>query len=115
MNKAPMRTLMSSNEECLNLNSTIFVAFKNLTNNHIPPYLPEGWNKLFHISYFFIPLIGFLTTIFVAIFISLITGGNKAKNINPILFNGLVRKFTQKNSNQKISGKVELGNVNYGS
>ncbi|RWS19422.1 sodium-coupled monocarboxylate transporter 2-like protein, partial [Leptotrombidium deliense] len=73
MNRAPMRTLLSSNEECVNLNSTLFVPFKNLTNNHIPLYSPEGWNKLFHISYFFIPLIGFLTTIFLGILISVIT------------------------------------------
>ncbi|RWS22413.1 sodium-coupled monocarboxylate transporter 1-like isoform X2, partial [Leptotrombidium deliense] len=106
--KSPSRLLLSSNENCFTKNST-FIPFSNLTNNQIPHYSPQGWNRLFHISYFIVPMIGYFTALFLGIIVSLLTGGSNVKNINPILVNSYVRKYMQKSIAQ--DNAVELDNL----
>lgn len=48
----------------------------------IPEYVPEGLSKIYHVSHFIIPTIGFLITLVTGIIFSLLTGSNKGKCVN---------------------------------
>jgi SSS family transporter len=70
-------------------------------------YQPEGINQLFHISYFYVPLIGFLITLVIGVVVSLLTGGSE--DVDPSLLSPMVRGLKRKPKPMEMNGNTNRG------
>ncbi|RWS06722.1 sodium-coupled monocarboxylate transporter 1-like protein 1 [Dinothrombium tinctorium] len=95
-NKHPKGVLKTSTESCSAFNSTNEISslpFSALRNYSIPNYEPEGFNQLFHLSHYVVPIFGFFVTVVIGIVVSFLTGFNKNEKIDPKLLNPHVAKL----------------------
>uniref|UniRef100_T1JYM9 Uncharacterized protein n=1 Tax=Tetranychus urticae TaxID=32264 RepID=T1JYM9_TETUR len=93
--KRPMLSLEVSTEGCP-ANTTYLepgLLVSQLKDYRIPEYYPEGIAKIYHVSHFIIPAIGFLVSLIVGILFSLLTGCNRDKCVNPDLVLPCLRKY----------------------
>ncbi|XP_015795933.1 sodium-coupled monocarboxylate transporter 2 [Tetranychus urticae] len=93
--KRPILSLEVSTEGC-SANTTYLepgLLVSQLKDYRIPEYHPEGIAKIYHVSHFIIPAIGFLVALIVGILFSLLTGCNRDKCVNPDLVLPCLRKY----------------------
>ena len=73
--------------------------------------LHRGIHRLFHISYFYVPLLGFLTCITIGLIVSGLTGWST--DTDPTLLNPFIQKYYIKKDDEKEKHELE-GVVNGG-
>lgn len=87
----PPLILPASTELCTDKNLVVFgTPFEALHDAKVPEYYPEGLARIYHISPFYVPMLGFIATLVVTLVVSVATGGNKGKEIDPRLMAGFV-------------------------
>ncbi|XP_054166337.1 sodium-coupled monocarboxylate transporter 2-like [Oppia nitens] len=84
-----------STDGCPELNNRT-APLSYLTNYKIPQYYPTGFDRLHHISPFFVPVIGFLVSLVVGNVVSLVTLGNKNRDIDKNLVCNQVCYYMEK-------------------
>lgn len=72
-----------STEDCPWPNTTTYFHYKNFHNYTTPTYHPVGMNKLYHISNVIVPMIGMVVSLVFGIIVSLATGGDNGKPVDP--------------------------------
>ena len=71
-----------------------YIPFAFLKDNMMPKYYPEGMKKLYHVSQYMIPVIGMISALFFGIVVSLLTGANRGKPIDPRYMFSFDRQIT---------------------
>jgi Na+/proline symporter len=69
------------------------VPFDTLRFAKVPTYEPQGMNQIYHISHFMVPVFGFIISVVIGLLVSLFTGGNRGRRIDPLLMSGITNRF----------------------
>ncbi|RWS11390.1 sodium-coupled monocarboxylate transporter 1-like protein 1 [Dinothrombium tinctorium] len=116
INKRPFIALQTSTDSCDDFNSTsdlTSLPFSALRNHTIPIYEPKGLNRLFHISQFMVPVLGFTLTVVIGVIVSILTGCNRStkidlKTVNPFAAKLFRLRSVKEKINERDSSEAEV-------